>query len=222
MRRVRANPGEGALLRGEILRVAEELLAETGTEQALTLRAVAARAGVSTPSVYLHFSGKEALIEAVCLRAWDELAESMRLARADDPFARLARRGQAYARFALAHPTQYRVLLMRPADHRAAQACFDLMLETVRDCVEAGVLTGEPEKLATRMWAAIHGCVSLLIAQPGFPWPEEIDDFVTNVVRMAGFGTAVAERLPRRGVLPTPRLGPALDAACRTLTDHDR
>ncbi|WP_161500852.1 helix-turn-helix domain-containing protein [Embleya scabrispora] len=76
--RARARPGDGALLRGEILAAATALLDEAGDESALTLRAVAARAGVTTPSVYLHFANKRELVDAVCLAVWEDLGRRMR------------------------------------------------------------------------------------------------------------------------------------------------
>ncbi|NUT42753.1 MAG: TetR/AcrR family transcriptional regulator [Thermoactinospora sp.] len=215
-RRVRANPGEGARLREEILVAAESLMAEAGTEEALTLRAVAARTGVSTPSVYMHFAGKDELIEAVCLRSWDELARRIRGVEDPDPFQRLGGCGRAYAGFALEYPTQYRVLMMSPTDNPAAHACFELMAAAVRDCVEAGVLRGHPGRITLGLWAAIHGCVSLLIAQPGFPWPD-VDDFVDQVVRTAGLGSAVYGRVQRAPLAPSGKLAQTFDAACRTI-----
>jgi AcrR family transcriptional regulator len=198
--RVRARRGEGPLLREEILRAAEDLLAQTGTDEALTLRAVAARAGVSTPAVYLHFADKDALLEAVCLRVWDELGRLMAQCRGDDPFHALGRHGLAYARFALEHPVQYRILMMRPSAAEgvppAAAACFAHMVRAVAACVEAGVLRGDPETLALGMWSAVHGCVSLLIAQPSFPWPRGREALIDHIVRVAGFGSAVSARLP--------------------------
>ncbi|MWK38972.1 TetR family transcriptional regulator [Actinomadura sp. J1-007] len=208
-RRVRARPGEGARLREEILRTAEALLVEAGTEDALTLRAVARAAGVTTPSVYLHFAGKEALVAAVCLRVWDELDRRMERARAGeaDPLRALGACGHAYVRFALDHPVQYRVLLMRPAEPEgaaiASTACFGHMTDTVTACVEAGFLRGDPRTLALGLWTAVHGCVSLLITQPSLPWPDDLDGFIEDTVRMAGYGGAVASRLPR-GAPPPP------------------
>ena len=200
-RRGRAKRGDGALLRGEILRAAEELLAETGTEDALTLRAVAERAGVSTPSVYLHFADKDELVAAVCLRVWDELGSFFSEVSGGDPFLALGRCGRAYARFALDHPVQYRVLMMRPATGQglppAAMACFGHMVDAVAACVETGVLKGDPETLALGLWSAVHGCVSLLIAQPSFPWPDDREALIDNIVRIAGFGSALYARLPR-------------------------
>ncbi|WP_158887393.1 TetR/AcrR family transcriptional regulator [Amycolatopsis anabasis] len=203
-RRVRARPGEGNRLREEILRAAEQLLIEAGTEDALTLRAVARQAGVTTPSVYLHFADKEALVEAVCLRAWDELGNRMRAAAEGvaDPFAALGRRGHAYVRFALDHPVQYRILMMRQngceSTSQASSACFQYIVDAVATCVHAGVLRGTPETLALGLWSAVHGCASLLIAQPAFPWPEDLDAWIYDVIAMAGYGAALSSRVPRK------------------------
>lgn len=219
MKRVRANPGEGLRLREQILAAAEELLVETGREEALTLRAVAGRTGVSTPSVYLHFADKDALIEAVCLRAWDELERRMREAARgiDDPFRALGRCGRVYVRFALDHAAQYRVLMMRQGSGSAAEACFGYMVEAVSACVAAGVLRGDPQTLALGLWSAAHGCASLLISQPSFPWPEDLDAFIDDTVRMAGFGTALASRLPRHGI--STEVVAELDAFAARLTE---
>ncbi|MEU0571941.1 TetR/AcrR family transcriptional regulator [Nonomuraea sp. NPDC005983] len=214
-RRVRARRGEGALLREEILRAAEDLLTEAGTEDALTLRAVAMRAGVSTPSVYLHFTDKEALVEAVCLRVWDELGRLFAESSGGDPFVALGNCGRAYARFALDHPVQYRVLMMRPSAGEgvppAAATCFGHMVDRVAACVATGVLQGEPEALALGLWSAVHGCVSLLIAQPSFPWPEDREALIAHIVRMAGLGAALVTRVPRT-LPPSMELAADLDA----------
>ncbi|MEU7002415.1 TetR/AcrR family transcriptional regulator [Nonomuraea sp. NPDC046570] len=221
-RRTRARPGDGLLLREEILRAAEDLLIEAGTEEALTLRAVAARTGVSTPSVYLHFADKDALVEAVCLRVWDELGRLIREQSHGDPFRALGRCGRAYIRFALGHPVQYRVLMMRPATTEgvppAAAACFGHMVAVVSACVETGILRGDPETLALGLWSAVHGCASLLIAQPSFPWPDDLDAFADQCVRMAGFGSALLSRLPEHRVPAGRVLAAELDALAERVT----
>ncbi|MEU6714277.1 TetR/AcrR family transcriptional regulator [Nonomuraea sp. NPDC046802] len=213
-RRVRARRGEGLLLREEILRAAEDLLAESGTEDALTLRAVALRAGVSTPSVYLHFADKEALVEAVCMRVWHELGRLFSENLEGDPLLALGRCARAYARFALDHPVQYRVLMMRPSTGPdvppAAAECFRHMVNAVSACVETRVFEGDPEELALGLWSAVHGCVSLLIAQPSFPWPRDREALIDHIVRIAGFGTALYSRLPQ-ALPPSAELAAGLD-----------
>lgn len=200
-KRPRAKPGEGDKLRGEILRAAEDLLVEAGSEQAITLRAVARRAGVTTPSVYLHFADKEALLEAVCLRVWAVLGRDVRefAGAVDDPLRALGRCGRVYANFALDHPVQYRLLMMRPSAGPSvgAKACFDYIVEAAARCVEAGIMHGKPESLAVGLWSALHGCVTLMIAQPDFGWPDDRDGLIDTIVRMAGFGSALSSRIPR-------------------------
>jgi AcrR family transcriptional regulator len=207
-RRRRADPGQGAALRELILSSADGLLAERGDESALTLRAVALRAGVTTPSVYLHFRDKDALVGAVCLRVWGELERVMRAAETstEDPFQALRRCGAAYVHFAVAHPHQYRLLMMRrprtdpsSPETLAARACLDHLVSASRLCTEAGVLLGDPEQLALRMWSAVHGCAALVISHPDLPWPADLDQLAHDVSRMAGLGTAVLTRLTADG-----------------------
>jgi AcrR family transcriptional regulator len=222
-RRRRTRPGQGGLLREEILVAAEGLLAEAQDEAALTLRAVAARTGVSTPAVYRHFADKEALVAAVCMRVWETLGRDVRAAidSSADPFQGLRRGAGAFVRFGLDHPVQYRLLMMAPPragetrpGQEAATACLRYMVDATRPCIEAGVLQGEPERIALRALTALHGCVSLMIAHPYFPWPEDHDAFCDEVARMVGLGSAAVGRLHvagSRATLSTPRFVEAFE-----------
>ncbi len=204
---MRANPGEGHRLREQLLEAAEQLLVEAGGEHAVTLRAVAQRVGVTTPSVYRHFPDRASLVSAVCLRVWSGLGERMQAAadEYDDPFQALGARGRAYVRFGLDHPVQYRLLLLRPvvsphstAEVEAAQVCHRAVVVAVEDCVRAGVLHGDPVTIALSLWATAHGCVSMLIARPPFPDPHDLDMFIDATVRAAGLGIALNSRLPQK------------------------
>lgn len=202
-RRRRARRGEGGALRDQLLDVAERLLIELGDERRLTIRAVAAQADVTSPSVYLHFADKDALVDAVALRAWDELAGRMEGARAseDDPFQALRKVGAAYVAWALDHAVQYELLLLgrRGRDDgprtAAADACLRHLAAAVEPCVRAGVFVGDVEQLTLAMWAALHGYVALAIAQPHLPWPADRAAYGEHVSRMSGLGTALLSRL---------------------------
>jgi len=195
-----------------------ELLTETGSEEAVSIRAVAQRVGVSAPSIYLHFADKRALIDAVCEEVFESLHQRMRAAAegAPDPFEALRAQGNAYVHFALENPEHYRVVMMQahaPAteavDSIVAGGAFGYLLESVQVCVEQGVLEGDPVELGLGLWAAAHGVAALLVAKPYFPWPD-IDDFVDRTICMAGLGLAVSTRLDRD--LPLAQLLPRLDA----------
>ncbi|HVU71651.1 MAG TPA: WHG domain-containing protein [Mycobacteriales bacterium] len=206
--RTRARRGEGDRLRDELLEATEQLLVEAG-EAAVTVRAVAARVGVSTPAVYLHFADKQALLDAVCLATWVGLSAAMRAAAEGiaDPFEALRRRGLAYVQFGLTHREQYRVLLMRPHVDctdpdcpvlAAGQRACDELTAAVERCVEQGVFrVADPSDTTLALWAAAHGVVSLVISG-AIPAMEraDIDALAAMAIEMAGLGAALRTRLP--------------------------
>jgi AcrR family transcriptional regulator len=179
-----------------------DLLRETGSEESVSLRAVASRVGVSVPSIYLHFADKQALLDAVCEEVFEALHVTMKEASADAPDAweGLRQQGVAYVRFALANPEHYRIVMMRgPSDHdpsdEIASGAFGHLLDGVTACIGLGVLEGDPVELGLKLWAAAHGIASLLIAKPRFPWPP-VEELVDSTICMAGSGLAVGSRLP--------------------------
>ncbi len=205
--RQRSRRGSGGELRTEVLTAAMALLAETGDEDAMSVRSVAERVGVSGPSIYLHFADKQALLDAVCDRVFCDLDAAMQAAAAGapNPFEALRRQGVAYVEFAVANPEHYRVVMMRRhaasdasadayADLEMASAAFAHLVASVTACVQTGVLVGEPVSLALQLWAAAHGLASLLVAKPYFPWPE-LGPLVDQTICMAGLGLAAQARL---------------------------
>jgi hypothetical protein len=81
----------------------------------------------------------------------------------------------------------------------------------VQECVDAGVLEGDARTLALQLWAAAHGVAALLVAKPYFPWPP-LDDYIEQVVRMAGMGIALTSRVGACGEVPLPELVEKLNA----------
>jgi AcrR family transcriptional regulator len=203
-RRARARRGEGQRLRAEILAAATRLLAETGNDEAVSIRAVAEAVGVTPPSIYLHFADKTELIFAVCEEQFRQLDAEMAAAEAGagDPLEALRRRGQAYVRFGLGNAEAYQVLFMykdyvpEGVDHEYMYRSntFNHLVEAVQRCLDAGVLApGDPIQLSVGLWVLVHGITSLLISAPGFPWPHEPDELVDRLI---------ADHL--NGLLPRP------------------
>jgi AcrR family transcriptional regulator len=196
-----------------------DLLAETGDEDAVSLRAVAQRVGVSVPSIYLHFADKQALLDAVCEQVFSALDVRLREAGAlgDDPFDALRRQGNAYVHFAVENPEHYRIVMMKEhdaapgsTDALIASGAFGYLVESVRTCVEARVFEGDPTELALGLWAAAHGVAALLVAKPYFPWPDR-DAFIDRTICMAGIGLAAAARLDPDNDLPLDQVVAMLD-----------
>jgi AcrR family transcriptional regulator len=197
-RRSRSRRGEGETLRADLLAATERLMIETGSAEAVSIRAIADAVGVTPPSIYLHFPDKDSLILAVCERhfeAFDSVIEQAGRST-DDPVESLRRRGQAYVRFGLENPEPYRILFMTPNDSAQQQdvvvgagaRAFQHLVEAVQRCIDAGAFRPvDPVLAATGVWAAVHGVTSLLISLPGFPWPD-IETLVDHVCNIQNFG----------------------------------
>jgi AcrR family transcriptional regulator len=208
--RRRARRGEGERLREEILVAARELLAETHDADAVSVRAVAERVGVSTPSIYLHYSDKAALLDAVCAAVFADLDAAMEAAAAQtsDPFDSLRVRGVVYVTFALENPEQYRLAMMRMPGHLdsspnafsaediVAGPTYHHLTAAVQRCIDVGVFAPgtDAEAVCTGLWAAAHGAVSLCLAKPDLVGDQALA-MCEMVIVHAGMGAALASYL---------------------------
>jgi AcrR family transcriptional regulator len=183
-RRSRSRRGDGERLRQEILDAAEALLIETNDQSALSVRAIAARVGVTPPSIYLHFADRLDLLYAVAEQHFLQLEAAMDAAAEGvaDPRERLHRRGEAYLHYGISHPEYYRLLMMsRPddtperfADERLADTAGLLpVIEDLKAAKAAGQIGDrDPLEVAELLWMCMHGTVSLLISKPEFPFGD--------------------------------------------------
>lgn len=181
--RSRNRRGEGTKLRAEILRAAAALLEEAGSEEAVTLRAVARAVGIAPPSIYAHFADREAIIDAVVDDAFREFTAVLDAARrpADDPAAQLLAGCTAYLEFAEQHPNRYRLLFERRSLAGREQQftpvreeSFRYLADAVQTLVDAGrSASTDPFADACAIWVALHGYVALRSNLDDFPWPPE-------------------------------------------------
>jgi AcrR family transcriptional regulator len=176
--------GEGERLREDLLAAALDLLDETGDASALTVRAVTKRAGVSPMAMYLHFDDREALLVAVCDRAFEAFRTAVfEGAAADgDPASRFRAAGEAYVRFALEHQAEYRTIfqlgLVAERKHELPEGhgAFEALVALVQACMDAGQApVRDPWPVSCVIWAAMHGLVTLRCSSPDFPWPPTED-----------------------------------------------
>ena len=191
--RTRNRRGEGGRLRPQILAAAVELLDEGGTEEAVTLRAVARRAGIATPSIYAHFPDRQAILLVIVQEAFAELHGLLRAAATDpDPVVRLHAVSSTYLEYAGARPHRYRVMF--GGVWSAARAVADAaiteaeasalgqdvlgdLVDAVRACVDAGRSgSDDPYADAVALWLGLHGLASQRSAATVFRWPPDIVD----------------------------------------------
>ena len=175
---------ESSVSETALLEAASTLLAEEGAE-ALSVRRIAAAAGCSTMVVYSRFGGKQGVVEALYVEGFERLARTMTSVRAtDDPVADLRRCAQRYRKFALENPTYYSVMFERsvpdfePSDaaRTGALETLGILAERAQQGIDQGQFPRQDAlQLATCLWAANHGVVSLELRHvndPVFDWAK--------------------------------------------------
>ncbi|MDF6019648.1 TetR/AcrR family transcriptional regulator [Streptomyces sp. JH34] len=107
-----------AATRRALLDAAAELL-DLGGPEAVTLREVGARAGVSRGAPYRHFAGKDSLLTAVAGEGWERIGDQVRALRADPALSateKLSGALRALTGVGRAQPHLYQLLSMRRGD----------------------------------------------------------------------------------------------------------
>ncbi len=187
--RQRNAKGQGDQLRSELIEAAIRLLERLGPEDPFSLRAVAAEAKVSAPSVYLHFTDRDALFLAVLEKMFSEQIEDRHKAeeraalQGGGAWERLMARSFATVDFAMGHSGHYKVLyegrvVARMADPMSMAFGRPLLIrstELVREIIAENPvdrITQDPERLSLLLWSGIHGVVSLQINKRTLKWPD--------------------------------------------------
>lgn len=169
--------GEEQDTRQTILDAAVQLFEKTGY-QGFSLRQVAKTIGYTPTTIYLYFKDKDDLLFHVVMEGFRNFDRLMKqaYAAADAPEDRLIALGEAYIQFGLENPLHYRLMFMErgeflqrkpPDGFEAPIESFSLLLQTVTECVEAGVFKpGDPMVYATAIWSLVHGLVALALTNP--------------------------------------------------------
>jgi AcrR family transcriptional regulator len=141
--------------------------------RAVTLRELAAAAGISYTTPYRYFRSKDELFDYVRADVFHQFGEHLRAADAgDDPLTRLRNMVEAVVDFAERSPEDYRLIFgMRqvppPRGSRldtVQKRVAKHVVGVIQAAVDAGQLQGDPLTLAHLAWASIHGLLSLHVS----------------------------------------------------------
>lgn len=190
-------PSAGAAARGSrrrertralLLDAAELLLSQRAPEE-IRIEDVAARAGVSAASVYVHFGTKDALLAAVTERLLAVATAALRSAYAAEtsPLERFAGVGSAYLRLLLDHPAVVKYLTVTgergprtPVEDEVVARFSQLRGEfeqSIRDAVETGAIRKvDPELLSYFLFGAWNGVAALALRRDALTMsPERVE-----------------------------------------------
>lgn len=158
-----------------IVDAAFHLLEAEGPE-ALSVRRVAAEAGVAPMGVYNHFEGGKNGVVDACFRIGfqiltDELTD---VVLAEDPVEALRAGLIHYRELALEHPRCYEMMFLCavpgfvPSDqsHVVAGEAFDVLVTAIARGMRRGAFRdGDAREVAQQVWSAVHGAVALELAE---------------------------------------------------------
>ena len=161
-------------LREACVREALKIVASDGLE-ALSLRDVARRLGVSHQAPYKHFASRDHILAEVVGRAYAEFARHLDARQRDaDPYRDLGELGQSYLDYARKRPLNYQLMfgtpLPDPAKHPEMMVHARHAFAVLRQAI-ACLPRRQPETAADLdalfAWSAVHGLASILETRAG-------------------------------------------------------
>lgn len=171
--------------RQEILRVASELFGEFGVHT-VTTRQIAAKVGISQPSLYAHFSSIQQIHEELSSNAFELLEIKSDIARKEglSPKELLQATIRNFFEFGMENPVAYKIAFIfenrkenavtqeeyELTDHPGVRAFanFIRILSEVRPDLERDQIS----IVAKLLWATMHGLISLILMRDQFPWGD--------------------------------------------------
>jgi AcrR family transcriptional regulator len=160
-------------LRSALINAGMEALAVDSADS-LSLRALAREVGVSATAVYRHFPEKDALLAALALNGFDQLAAAQqaasRAASGQGALAAFSASGAAYVRFAIINPELFRLMwkaaprgdqLHLPIDE--AHPAMAGLRRAVEDVAPPGSSEDDKRATALRCWGLVHGLAMLVL-----------------------------------------------------------
>ncbi|MCB1704213.1 MAG: TetR/AcrR family transcriptional regulator [Halioglobus sp.] len=162
-------------LRDSLVASAHGILAAEGVP-GLSLRKVAAHAGVSATALYSHFKDKRELLAVLAAQGFEQLTGLM----ASEAGKRAIRDGAAapdlaglalgYVRFATGNKALFQLMFGRetgnPKDYpylqEASARCYGLMADAVAARLEQSGSADSPAVAATAAWSLVHGLSTLI------------------------------------------------------------
>ncbi|GLR58232.1 TetR/AcrR family transcriptional regulator [Rhizobium indigoferae] len=151
--------------REERIVAAARAVAESEGWDAVTIRRLAKEIEYSQPILYSHFANRDAIVAAVAVEGFKELATVLQEAAGGANGRRdaLMDVAMAYFAFALSRPALYQAMFILPTKLQFAEAETRSELRAGFDAIAAAVspFCADVEIVTETFWAALHGLAEL-------------------------------------------------------------
>ncbi|MDI9243954.1 TetR/AcrR family transcriptional regulator [Marinobacter sp. CHS3-4] len=155
--------------KAKILGAASQLFLMGGTG-ALSVRAIAKQAGVSTIGIYSHFQGKQGILDALYIEGFHSVSRALKVdTLANSPREAVLTAARNYLNNAEQLEAHYSLIFGKldgnyepSADAKQAGIeAFEQLTELVGGLLPATASKSQKQDAAIRVWSLIHGFVSL-------------------------------------------------------------
>ncbi|WP_010322656.1 TetR/AcrR family transcriptional regulator [Marinobacterium stanieri] len=182
-------------LRSSLLEAATQLIAEGGVD-ALSMRKLADRVGVSRTAPYHHFKDKHDLLSAIAEDGFRSYERALREALDDDRAKEdwLSCFVRFYLNFAQSYPETYNLMFGhdvwksgQPTNELKTQAhgCFRKHVDRVSQWQQRGLIGSDidPLRFAQVTWSTLHG-LSRLLLDGIYVDSKQLDDVIDLSIKM--------------------------------------
>jgi AcrR family transcriptional regulator len=155
--------------RTKILNAASYLFLEGGIG-ALSVRAIAKRAGLSTIGIYSYFDGKQGILDALYVEGFERVAQAMDVSTLDvSPHEKVMQAAQAYLTVADKFGAHYHLIFgelsvgYQPSEKAklVAEQAFGKLIDLAALFLPQDASLLSKQKQALEIWAIVHGYVGL-------------------------------------------------------------
>ena len=182
----------------------------TGGLEAVTFRTLADAVGVSHTLPYRYFENKEDLlanVRVLCFQRFEQFVRQ-RERGAKGALAQVFAVLDAYRDFVIRYPVEYSLIFAtaQPPPQRypellaARRRLFEHSVELVQRCIDEGVLAGDAREITHVVWAALHGLLTLHVANQlvhGRTLDQLLRPMILQVLGLAAPAAPRAKKTPR-------------------------
>lgn len=157
----------------------------------MTLRGIAAAAGIAAPSIYGHFTDRAAIWDAVSQQSWEQVVEEILecATQGGTPRERLFHGCRAYVAYAQRYPGRYSLMTQLSATTPAATRALEVITGALAKC-RADFSEPSPadsRRIVSTLATALHGVAMLSNTDAPSLWLSGVstDEVIQTLVRNA-------------------------------------
>ena len=154
--------------REKILDAASALFLKGGTN-ALSVRAIAKGAGMSTIGIYSHFKGKQGILDALYIEGFELIEREILASDGNTPAEKVINGCERILTFSEAHAAHYQLIFSSNLkgytacddSAKVSEKAFNTFTTLTTTLIKKDLSTDDKQNMAMQLWALSHGYITL-------------------------------------------------------------